>query len=479
MTTIATVATAEPLRGTSRGGEGVLSPPLHRMPTLHVLLLSDSFSGLWPTLAEAAGLSYAESKEPPAGARATDAVLIVAAGGAEDELDAAIRRVATSGTEVVAVGALADHRVAASAVRAGAADYFALPDDVELLRAWLGERATRLRAGADRSAFAAREGEKYRFEGILGSSPALTAALDRASRVIPHGSVTVLIKGETGTGKELLARAIHYNGPRRSAPFVDVNCAAIPETLLESELFGHEKGAFTDATSTKPGLFEVANGGTLFLDEIGHLPLTLQGKLLRALEERAVRRVGGTRNTQVDVRIIAASHVDLRSAVTRGEFREDLFFRLNVIPLELPPLRARREDVVPLARHFLERFADQYGMAPPTLTAGAARALTMREWPGNVRELRNAVERALLLSSGTELGADDFAAEGATSAPADGELPFPATLREITTAAARATVELCDGNKSEAARRLGISRTRLQRLLDARDDTSDDEDTDE
>jgi DNA-binding NtrC family response regulator len=449
------------------------------MPTLHVLLVSGSFAELWPRLAEGAGLSCAASAEPPAGARASDSVMIVAAGGAEDELDAAVRRVATSGMEVIAVGALPDHRVAASAVRAGAADYFALPDDIELLRAWVGERASRLRAGADRHAFTAREGEKYRFEGILGSSRALVAALDRASRVIPHGSVTVLIQGETGTGKELLARAIHYNGPRRTAPFVDVNCAAIPETLLESELFGHEKGAFTDATSTKPGLFEVASGGTLFLDEIGHLPLTLQGKLLRALEERAVRRVGGTRTIQVDVRIMAASHVDLRSAVARGEFREDLFFRLNVIPLELPPLRARREDVVPLARHFLERFAEQYGLAPPTLSAGATRALTMREWPGNVRELRNAVERALLLSSGGELGADDFAAEVATSSRAGDGLPFPATLREITTAAARATVELCDGNKSEAARRLGISRTRLQRLLDARDDTSDDEDTDE
>jgi DNA-binding NtrC family response regulator len=247
--------------------------------------------------------------------------------------------------------------------------------------------------------------------------------------------------------------------------------------LLESELFGHEKGAFTDATATKPGLFEVANGGTLFLDEIGHLPLSLQGKLLRALEERAVRRVGGTRTIEVDVRIMAASHVELRAAVRRGEFREDLFFRLNVIPLELPPLRARREDIVPLARHFLARFAEQYGIPAPSLGAAAARALTMRDWPGNVRELRNAIERALLLAPGPELVPEDVELEAQSAPRSDGSLPFPATLREINPAAAHAAVELSQGNKSEAARRLGISRTRLQRLLDAREDTSDDEDT--
>jgi DNA-binding NtrC family response regulator len=288
--------------------------------------------------------------------------------------------------------------------------------------------------------------------------------------VIPHGNATVLLTGETGTGKELFARAVHYNGPRRAAPFVDVNCAAIPDQLLESELFGHEKGAFTDAASAKPGLFEVANGGTLFLDEVGHLPLALQGKLLRALQERTARRVGGTRALAFDVRVVAATHVDLGAAVRQRTFREDLYYRLNVVPVHLPPLRERREDVVPLARHFLAALAAEYGLPAPTLGPGAERALLLRRWPGNVRELRNAVERALLLAGAPVLDAADFADDhAAPAAGGAGGLPFPATVREIVHAATAAMLELCDGNKSEAARRLGVSRSRLARLLDGTD----------
>jgi DNA-binding NtrC family response regulator len=372
----------------SRGGELTLAaaPPV---PTLTVLSLSDSFAAVWPDLASECGFTLATVTEPAAVERGNGSVCIVAAGGAEEMLDATLRTAAPAGAEVAAVGAIASHRLAVSLIRAGASEYFALPEDYELLRAWLTERAERVQAMANRRVFAAREEAKYRFEGILGASAALRAALDRAARVIPHGNVTVLLTGETGTGKELLARAIHYNGPRREAPFVDVNCAAIPDTLLESELFGHEKGAFTDATSAKPGLFEVANGGTLFLDEIGHLALPLHGKLLRALEERAIRRVGGTRTIPCDVRVLAATHVDLGEAVRRREFREDLYFRLNVVPLGIPPLRARQEDILPLARHFLARFAHEYGVSVPTLTAGAERSLHKRQRPGNVRELRN------------------------------------------------------------------------------------------
>jgi DNA-binding NtrC family response regulator len=295
--------------------------------------------------------------------------------------------------------------------------------------------------------------------------------------VIPHATVTLLLTGETGTGKELLARAIHYNGPRRDAPFVDVNCAAIPETLLESELFGHEKGAFTDATTTKPGLFEVASRGTLFLDEIGHLPLALQGKLLRALEERSVRRVGGTRSIPVDVRIIAATHVDLAAAVTRGEFRQDLYYRLNVVPLSLPPLRERREDILPLARAFLSRFSKEYGLPQPRLTPATERALATHRWAGNVRELRNVIERAVLLHRGGALDPTDVVAPEVPAAPSpDAPIPFPATLAAITRAAAVAMVDRCTGNKSEAARRLGISRPRLLRLLNgSADDITDTE----
>jgi DNA-binding NtrC family response regulator len=443
------------------------------MASLVTYAISDSFSALWPALAEAYGLAYAPIAEPSELAAFGTAVVIVTGGGAEERLEEAVRRVAGAPLEVVAVGADADHHLASAVVRAGAVEYFALPGDEEALRSWLKDRATRFDSLRDRAAFAEAERAKYRFDEILGDSPALKAALDRAARVIPHAGVTVLITGETGTGKELIARAIHYNGPRREAPFVEVNCAAIPDQLLESELFGHEKGSFTGAVASKPGLFEVADGGTLFLDEIGHLPLPLQGKLLRALEERTVRRVGGTRPHAVDVRIIAATHADLVADSREGRFREDLFYRLNVVSLELPSLRERREDILPLARHFLARFAAQHGLPTPRLDERTAADLRARDWPGNVRELRNAMERAVVLASGGELAIADFPSDR-TRPVARGEIPFPATMREITRGATRAMLDLCSGNKSEAARRLGISRARLMRLLDAAATSDDD-----
>jgi DNA-binding NtrC family response regulator len=445
------------------------------MSTLAVLTLSDSFAAQWPLLAAECGLELVLHAEPAAVACLTDAIALVSAGGHEDELSAALAELPTNGLAIAAVGADSSHRVASAAVRAGADEYFVLPTDYELLRSWTREHAARLAARRDRSTFVAAERGKYRFDEILGESRALHQALERAARVIPHPGVTVLITGETGTGKELVARAIHYNGPRRDAPFVDVNCAAIPDLLLESELFGHEKGAFTSATATKPGLFELANGGTLFLDEIGHLPLSLQGKLLRALEERTVRRVGGTRSIPVDVRVIAATHVNLAASVRRGEFREDLYYRLEVMAIELPPLRARRDDILPLARHFLARFAAQYGVPTPRLSASAEQALKTRDWPGNVRELRNAIERAVLLATDAVLGPEAFPLpRSAADERAPGELPFPATMREITRAAASAMVNLCGGNKSDAARRLGISRARLLRTLDLKTTIDDD-----
>jgi DNA-binding NtrC family response regulator len=424
---------------------------------------------MWPTLADQCGLTYAAIETAAGFDRLTGAVGVVSGGGVEEELEATLRQTAgreLGAIEIAAVGARPDHRLAGTLVRAGAAMYFALPDDTALLGSWLRERAELLRTESRRLEFVAAESSKFRFEGVLGESAALRAALDRAARIIPHASVTVLLSGDTGTGKELVARAIHYNGPRRGAPFVDINCAAIPEQLLESELFGHEKGAFTGAAVAKPGLFELANGGTLFLDEVGHLPLVLQGKLLRALEERTIRRVGGTRAIPIDVRIIAATHVELAAAVARREFREDLFHRLNVVPIELPALRARREDVPLLARHFLGRFASEYGMPVPMLSPAAERALASREWSGNIRELRNLMERTLLLTPKRTLDAEDFAEPAAVRA-IDQEIPFPATMAAVTRAAARAMLAYCGGNKSEAARRLGISRPRLQRLLDA------------
>jgi DNA-binding NtrC family response regulator len=282
----------------------------------------------------------------------------------------------------------------------------------------------------------------------------------------------VLVTGETGTGKELLAQAIHYNGPRGAQPFVELNCAAVPAGLLETELFGHERGAFTDARSAKPGLFEAADGGTLFLDEIGDLPLTLQGKILKALEEKQVRRVGAVRGREVDVRIIAATHVDLPQAVRRGEFREDLYYRLSVIPIHLPALRERGEDVLLLAEHFLRSLGEQYDLTPPTLSPSIRRALLTHAWPGNVRELRNGIERALLLGDGDLDPADLFPAGAgpASGRGGDGRLPFPATLAELERSAAQAMMEHMEGNKSAAAEALGISRSRLYRLLEGTDE---------
>ena len=439
------------------------------MPTLRLFALSDSFSGIWPALAAECGVELVIAAGGDRGSDPSDAVRVVAGAGSEHDMEAFLRGLGTD-VPVAAVGALPDHRLAVRLVQAGATEYFALPQDYELLRSWLRDHATRLQSRADRTAFAAGESAKYRFDGILGESATLRRALDRAARVIPHGSVTVLISGETGTGKELVARAIHYNGPRSEAPFVDINCAAIPENLLESELFGHEKGAFTGATSAKPGLFELAQGGTLFLDEIGHLSLGLQGKLLRVLQERIIRRVGGARSKPIDVRVMAASHVDLETAVQRREFREDLYYRLNVVRVELPPLRQRPEDVPLLARHFLTKFAAEYGVAEPQITADAQQALIRHPWSGNVRELRNAIERAVLLCVDGIIDVDVLGLQRSQAAEQPGSLLFPAPLRTVIRSAVRGMVDLCAGNKSEAARRLEISRTRLQRLLEGASD---------
>jgi transcriptional regulator with PAS, ATPase and Fis domain len=312
------------------------------------------------------------------------------------------------------------------------------------------------------------------FENMIGESDALKATLAKAARVVGHADVTVLIGGETGTGKEVLARALHEGGPRANEPFVAVNCAAIPSNLLESELFGHEKGAFTDAKQARAGLFEEADRGTLFLDEIGHLPFHLQGKLLRALEDKRIRRVGDTRDREIDTRIIAASHVDLPGAVAQGEFRQDLFYRLNVVTLELPPLRDRGGDIEVLAKEFAKSLAARYQVPVPEVTPEVLAAIRAHSWPGNVRELQHAIERALLLSPPGTLDPSELALHSThESGTNTGGLPFPATLRDINTAAANAAVSYCDGNKSAAARQLGISRARLQRLLEHGDDDED------
>jgi len=433
--------------------------------------LSDSFR---TTIAEVAGDLRASihdwkpgDGEAPAGG-ATCALLL--AGGAEGQALDLLGTLPPGLTRYV-IGASPDHRVAAAVIQRGARDYFALPEDLDLLRRSLQRERDEAAGKANAVVFAADERRLSGFDAIIGQSVALKRSLDQARRVAQHRDVTVLIGGETGTGKELLARALHYDSPRAAAPFVEINCAAIPANLLESELFGHEKGSFTGATGAKPGLMELAHGGTIFLDEIGSLPLDLQPKLLRALESREIRRVGGQTTRKVDVRVIGATHMDLGAAVGRGEFREDLYYRLNVVALVLPPLRDRGEDIEILAETFANRLSTQYGLPAPTLTAEVRAAIRAHSWPGNVRELRNAIERALVLSvPGTielaELPTGRLTAEP----PRDGTLPFPATLKAITLSACQAMLELVNGNKSEAARRLGISRPRLQRILDGQGD---------
>ncbi|MGE0555774.1 MAG: sigma 54-interacting transcriptional regulator [Gemmatimonadales bacterium] len=362
------------------------------------------------------------------------------------------------------LGADADHRLAVAAVARGASDFFALPGDLDLFRRTL-ERLARETDPAAREAFTRTERESTGFGVIVGRSPALSKVLDQARRAAAVRDVTVLIGGETGTGKELLARAIHLASARADDPFVEINCAAIPSNLLESELFGHEKGAFTGAVAAKPGLLELADRGTLFLDEVATLPLELQPKLLRALETREIRRVGGNASRKVDVRVVCATHVNLGEAVANGAFREDLYYRLNVLPLVLPPLRDRGEDIELLAETFVTRLAGQFELPVPPLGAEVRSALRAHPWPGNIRELRNAIERGLVLSPPGQLLLDDLLVPGPVPEPT-GTLPFPAPLSTIIRAAVLETVARVDGNKSEAARRLGISRPRLQRILD-------------
>lgn len=437
-------------------------------PLLAVVTLSESFSELWPKLATSAGTELRQAAEPGELKELDEAcAVLVAAGGAEREapgtIEALLRR---ESPPIAVVGTETDYRLVASLLRSGADNYFALPGDLGAMRGWLSERTDAV-VGNARAALLAAEGKaRYDFSRMVGRSPCLLEALERASRIIPRASATVLLTGETGTGKELLARAIHYNGPRAAKPLIEINCSALPENLLEAELFGYEAGAFTDARVPKPGLLEAASGGTLFLDEVGDLSPNLQGKLLRVLEDKRVRRLGSVRDQEVDVRIIAATHVELHAAATEGRFRQDLYYRLSVLPIHLPPLRERGDDVLLLAASFLDRFAAQYELPRAPLTPELKRTLLSYSWPGNVRELRNAIERSMLLGDG-ELRREHLFATGAASnaARAPSFIPFPATMHSIASAAARATTEYCGGNKSEAAKVLGISRRHLYVLL--------------
>jgi DNA-binding NtrC family response regulator len=291
------------------------------------------------------------------------------------------------------------------AIRAGAENFVQKPWDNEKLLADIRAAVARHRAEEEVVQLKRTLKQRYNFENIVGKSEPMLSLFDLIAQVAPSRS-TVLLQGESGTGKELIAKALHANSPRRDRPFVPVNTGAVPSELLESTLFGHVKGAFTSAVTAKKGLFEVANGGTLFLDEIGTMGMDMQAKILRVLQDRRFMHLGGVQEIQVDVRIIAATNVNLQEAVREGRFREDLFYRLNVICLELPPLRSRREDIPLLAAHFLKFYADENGTEVPSLSPEAMRVMMDYEWPGNVRELENAMERGVVLATSRTISPD-------------------------------------------------------------------------
>ena len=364
--------------------------------------------------------------------------------------------------QVIVMTAYGSIESAVEAVRLGAYDYLTKPFKEEELRVRVEKAVEKRRLLGEVSLLAGDFRRRYGLENVVGRSPALREVLDRAVRVAPTDA-TVLLTGESGTGKELVARAIHAGSRRGTHPFVPVNCAAITETLLESELFGHARGAFTGAIRARVGLFEEATGGTLFIDEIGETTPGFQAKLLRALQDGEIRRVGESVPVKVDVRIIAATNQDLRRAIAEKRFREDLFYRLNVVPLRIPALRERREDIPLLARHFLERHNRRSGVQKRWTVDALARMLE-HEWPGNVRELENVVEQAAALSEGMEIRPSDvaFGLEGrmGTAAPTLADTVAGAERRAIEAALVR-----CGGDQGRVARELDISATTLWRKM--------------
>ena len=362
--------------------------------------------------------------------------------------------------------------LAVEAMKAGANDLLTKPVALADLRDKLAQFSRQQRDSGRLSYFDARE--RRSIQGIVGASAAIVALRDRVIRMAEVEGVAglppVLILGETGTGKELVARALHFESPRATQPFVELNCAAIPDKLLESELFGHERGAFTDAKERKIGLLEAANGGTLFLDEIGELEPSLQAKLLKVIEDGRFRRVGAIQERQVNLRIIAATNQDLEERIRLGLFRADLYFRLRVLHLDVPPLRERKGDAVLLARYFLDHFGQRYRREGVRLDAEAEAVIAGHRWPGNVRELRNVIEQAVLLSAGQEIGAQDLMLPGAARAAASiSSTVVPGSsdsgdsvLDRMERDALEQALGNASGNVSKAARELGISRDTLR-----------------
>jgi two-component system response regulator AtoC len=372
-------------------------------------------------------------------------------------------------TQIVIMTAYADVTTAVKAMRLGAYDYLPKPIDFDAMLVTL-RNALEARQLRQKVEFLREKHlQPFRFDRIVGVSTSMRDVIALARKVSLTGATTILLQGESGTGKDLLAKAIHYESSRASEPFVDITCTAMPEALLESELFGHERGAFTDAKMQKKGLLEVAHTGTLFLDEIGDMTPVLQSKILRVLEERRFRRVGGTRDIAVDIRVVAATHHDLRGAAEQGTFRKDLYYRLQVVTITIPPLRERREDIPPLTRHFLEHFGREFKKSPLRLSPAAEALLVRYHWPGNVRELRNVIERATILEDSGEITPaelpPEIASAGAGSRRDATPFRLPAAgvvLEDVEREFVRQALEATHGNQTQAARLLGLTRDELR-----------------
>ncbi|MBF8261011.1 MAG: sigma-54-dependent transcriptional response regulator [candidate division NC10 bacterium] len=371
--------------------------------------------------------------------------------------------------QVLIMTAYADVGTAVEAMKLGAYDYLPKPIDFENLAVTIRNALEASQLKRKVQLLSEKHLYPYHFDRIVGTSWGIREVIALARKVARSESTTTLIQGESGTGKDLLAKAIHYESTRAEEPFMEIACTAMPETLLESELFGHERGAFTDAKAQKKGLFEVAHGGTIFLDEIGDMSGGLQAKLLRVLEERNFRRVGGTKDVTVDVRVIAASNRDLRQAVDSGAFRKDLYYRLQVVTITIPPLRDRREDIPLLGRHFLEYFGREFKRRRPRLSPEAERLLVQYDWPGNVRELRNVVERVMILEDTGDLLPGHLPPEIGPVAASPSllvptfQLPEAGVvLEEVEREFVRQALELTRGNQTRAARLLGLTRDELR-----------------
>ena len=368
---------------------------------------------------------------------------------------------------VVVMTAFGSVETAVEAMKAGASDYVLKPFSLAEMRLVIHKELDVRNLREENRSLREALGKRYSHPNVVARSPKMQEVLATVERVAPTNS-TVLLGGESGVGKDMVARAIHEKSRRPSGPFLKINSTAIPENLLESELFGFEKGAFTGAVASKPGKFELADKGTLFLDEIGDVPPATQVKLLRVLQEREFERLGGTKTVKVDVRLIAATNRDLRQALEQGTFREDLYYRLNVVPIDIAPLRERKEDIPDLVNLFISRFAGESGKAIESITPQAMQILVNYHWPGNVRELQNIVERACALSKGPQLELGDIhiderPSKGGNGAP--GFLPEGMTLEQWEDEMVQEALKRANGNKSQAARLLGLSRNALRYRL--------------